>query len=69
MGKGRRAVEDTSPSAELVLEQIPTGAPHGELNFIPKAGAVHTSTQEGRAVLGDAGKAPRCGCCQAKAPS
>lgn len=47
MGKGRRAVEDTSPSAELVLEQIPTGAPHGELNFIPKAGAVHTSTQRG----------------------
>lgn len=47
MGEGRCAVEDTSPSAELVLEQIPSGAPHGELSFIPKARAVHTSTQRG----------------------
>ena len=65
--------EDTSPpSAELVLEQILTGAPRGELSLIPKAGAVHTSPQRG--VQGCAGKAadarevPRWGCGQAETP-
>lgn len=50
-----------------------TGAPHGELSLIPKAGVVHTSAQRG--VQGCAGKAAdawevqRWGCCQAETPS